>query len=103
MYDTVKAHSMFDPEKHTQWSADATEIMFGIIEQSPDGFTADEFYTLARQRTLPPDVIKRFAGKLFREFQASGYIEKTDNYRLSERNGSTPLPIWRKAAQSRPA
>ena len=103
MYHRVEAHFMFDPEKHTQWSADATEIMFIIIEHYPDGFTADEFYTLARQRALPPDLIKRFAGKLFREFQASGYIEKTDKYRLSERNGSTPLPIWKKAAQLRPA
>jgi hypothetical protein len=42
---------------------------------------------------MPPDIIKRLAGKVFREFQAANQIKKTSKYVLSARN-SAPLPIW---------
>lgn len=71
----------------------ATTVMFQLIETKEE-FTADNFYELARAAVIPPDLIKKFSGSLFKEFQASGYIKKTDRFALSERNGSTPLPIW---------
>lgn len=71
----------------------ANDIMFGLMQQDVE-FTADEFYKAARFHGMPPDLIKKYAGSYFKIFQAAGYIQKTDRYRLSERNGSTPLPVW---------
>jgi len=68
--------------------------MFHLIATKPDGFTADDLSELCRKSNFPPDVIKRLSGKLFREFQAAGYIQKTDRYKLSARN-SSPQPLWK--------
>jgi hypothetical protein len=70
--------------------------MFALVESNME-FSADDFYVKARESEIPPDLIKRFAGSSFKQFKAAGYIEKTDRYKLSERNGSTTLPIWTKA------
>jgi hypothetical protein len=76
----------------------ATEIMFRLF-QSENEFSADDFYRLARREAMPPDLIKRYSGSMFRQFQAAGYIEKTDRFILSERNGSTPLPVWKSSGE----
>jgi hypothetical protein len=44
---------------------------------------------------MPKAEIKRLAGAVFRRFQAEGLIEKTATFKLSKRNGSSPLPIWK--------
>jgi hypothetical protein len=77
----------------------ADEIMFKIIRIHSE-FTADTFYECARSNNMPPAIIKKLAGSVFKQFQAAGYIQKTDRYRLSQRNQSTPLPVWIKAEES---
>lgn len=71
----------------------ATEIMFQLI-QSGEEFSADDWFCKARDESMPPDLIKKLSGSQFKEYQASGYIEKTGGYILSKRNGSSPLPLW---------
>ena len=86
--------NIFIPERdNSDYERIATSIIFTLKEKGTE-FTADDFYRLAREEAMPPELIKRFSGSLFRRFQAAGYIEKTDRYILSERNGSTPLPVW---------
>ena len=84
----------FDQSEVESWPRKASEFMFHLIATMPNGFNADNFYDLCVGATMPPDVIRRLAGKLFREFQAAGYIVKTAQYTLSKRNGSSPLPVW---------
>lgn len=79
---------------YSEWSVKASEFMFQLMKDFPKGFTADEFYQRSRLVKMPAAIIKRLAGKTFKEFQASGYIQKTKQYRLSCRNRSSPLPIW---------
>lgn len=74
----------------------ADEIMFLLIRTRSE-FTADSFYGAARELRFPPAMIKKLSGSSFKKFQAAGYIKKTNRYRLSERNRSTPLPVWVKA------
>jgi hypothetical protein len=83
----------FDQSEVESWHKKTNEFMFHLIAIKPDGFTADDFNALCVAAKLPPDVIKRQSGKLFREFQAAGYIEKTNCFVLSKRN-SSPLPRW---------
>lgn len=71
----------------------STSIMFQLKE-SGEKFSADDFYSKARAESMPPELIKKFSGSLFRQYQAAGYIEKTGEYVLSNRNGSSPLPVW---------
>ena len=87
----------FTIEEIMGWSRKTEEIMFQLIATKPTGFTADNFYKLCVEAKIPPSEIKRYAGKLFKEFQAAGYTKKTDKYELSQRNGSSPLPIWEAA------
>ncbi|MEI6192874.1 MAG: hypothetical protein WCS42_00935 [Verrucomicrobiota bacterium] len=89
---------MSDEKTPSEWAYIGNNIMFALMEQ--DEFSADDFYTGARSWAMPPATIKRLAGALFRQFQAAGYIEKSDRYRLSDRNGSAPLPIWQKVSAS---
>src|ERR1700761_7772723 len=84
----------FDPFEMKRWELQANEFMFHLMNTKSSGFCGDDFYELARNEGLPASVIKNLSAKLFREYQAAGYIQKTDKYRLSRRNGSTPLPIW---------
>lgn len=84
------------------WQCEANGIMFDLKDRLTE-FTADDFYRAARAVQMPPELIKRFAGSFFRRFQAAGYIVKTDRFLLSERNGSTPLPIWTKHLDKEPS
>jgi hypothetical protein len=77
------------------WSEEMCKIMFELMAAWPDCFTADEFYELCANANLPCNEIKRLAGAVFRQFQAAGHIEKTSTFRLSKRNGSSPLPVWK--------
>lgn len=95
--------SEIDDKTVKNWTHKANWFMFQLIESKPDGFCADEFYELCRGANISPATIKSLAGKLFREFQAAGYIRKTDKFRLSRRNSSTPLPIWVKLSCKLPA
>lgn len=75
------------------WNWKATEIMFKLVAEYRV-FTADDYYALARQIQMPPAYIAKSVSALFKSFQASGYIRKTDKFRLSNRNDSSPLPEW---------
>jgi hypothetical protein len=77
------------------WSAEMCKIMFELMAAWPDCFTADEFYELCANAQMPRTEIKRLAGAVFRRFQAEGHIEKTATFKLSKRNGSSPLPVWK--------
>lgn len=85
-----------DERSYAEFNVIGENIMFQL-KSSGEEFSADDFYAKARQEQIPPTVIKRLVGKLFREFQAAGFIKKTDRYVLSERNQSTPLPLWTSA------
>jgi hypothetical protein len=89
----------FDDKELRSWAAKANWFMFQLVHNKSNGFCADDFYDSCRDAKMPPALIKRFAGKLFREFQSAKYIAKTDKFRLSRRNQSTPLPIWCKASE----
>ena len=81
-----------------EWEFEATKIMFKLKDELRV-FTADDFYRLARAQAMPPALLKKFSGSMFRQFAAAGYIKKTDKFRLSERNGSSPLPVWEIATE----
>jgi len=88
----------FDDIVISGWPRKANEFMFHLIRTKPDGFSADDFNSLCVGAKMPPDVIKRLSGKVFREYQAANYIKKTKAYKLSERN-SQPLPVWVSASE----
>ena len=77
----------------------ATKIMFRLKDEYSE-FTADDFYRLAREAKLSPQMIKKFSGGCFKAFKAAGYITKTKQFRLSTRNQSSPLPVWASTKQS---
>ena len=82
-----------------EWEIEANRIMFQLKATYPD-WTADDFYKLATEVSMPPNIIKQLSGALFKAFKAAGYIQKTKEFRLSTRNGSTPLPVWKAVLQS---
>ncbi len=83
-----------------EWSAVAEGIMFWLIKRG-EPFSADAFYSRAVSESMPPCLIKKFSGAMFREFQAAGYIRKRDDYILSQRNGAACLPLWENAQQKK--
>ena len=87
---------MTEEKSFNEWTWIGNQIIFALMNK--EEWTADDFYTGARSWSMPPAIIKRLAGALFRQFQAAGYIEKTDRFRLSDRNGSAPLPIWQRVS-----
>jgi hypothetical protein len=74
------------------WHKKAYDAMFYLIKTKGDGFSADDLNALFRYYDFPPDVIKKWSGKLFRQFVSAGYIEKTNKYLLNR--NSAPIPIW---------
>lgn len=74
------------------WAGMAEMYMQHLIETKPNGFTGDDFYKICANSGMPKPFIKRLSGKTFRQFSVAE-IQKTDEYRLSERN-SSPLPVW---------
>ena len=64
------------------------------LAKRDEPFSADDFYKSAISFIMPPKVIKRLAGAMFKEFAAAGYIRKRSDYKLSERNGGATLPLW---------
>jgi hypothetical protein len=78
------------------WHKIAHEAMLTLIKlKGETGFTGDDLNYIFRKNNFPADVIRKWTGKLFREYQACGYIEKTDEYVLGRH--SSPLPIWKAA------
>jgi len=80
----------------SEWSLIAENIMFKLAKQDAP-FSADDFYKQATSYQMPPSLIKKFVGAMFREFQAAGYVRKRRDYILSSRNGGATLPLWEKA------
>src|SRR5438045_8261256 len=85
-----------------QWEFEMTKIFFKLKNEC-ESFTADNVYSECRAVAMPPQIIKRLIGSFFKRFQASGYITQTKEFKLSERNGSSPLPVWRKASEEKPS
>ena len=83
---------------NSEWNVVAENIMFTLV-QSGEPFSADAFYSKAVRESMPPSLIKKFSGAMFREFQGAGYIRKRKDYKLSERNGAAVLPLWENAQQ----
>ena len=83
-----------------EWSVTAEQIMFSLVQRG-EPFSADSFYSLAVKESMPPSLIKKFSGAMFREFQGAGYIRKRKDYKLSERNGAAVLPLWENAQQKK--
>ena len=81
----------------SEWSLVAENIMFWLIKRG-EPFSADAFYSRAVSESMPPCLIKKFSGAMFREFQAAGYIRKRNDYILSQRNGAACLPLWENAS-----
>jgi hypothetical protein len=75
------------------WEFEAVKIMMKL-RNSGEKFSADNFYSEARAISMPAHLIKKFSGACFKRYKASGYIEKLKEFRLSNRNGSTPLPLY---------
>jgi hypothetical protein len=76
-----------------QWNWKSIEIFFNLIKSQAE-LTADDFARECRKVQMPPAQIARNSGILFKQMKAQGYIKKTKNFKLSERNGSSPLPIY---------
>ena len=94
--------SMIDTIEKTgsDWSVIAEQIMFWLIQRG-EPFSADSFYSKAVAESMPPSMIKKFSGAMFREFQSAGYIRKRADYILSKRNGAACLPLWQNATQKK--
>lgn len=84
----------------SDWSVIAEQIMFWLVK-SGEPFSADSFYSRAVAESMPPSMIKKFSGAMFREFQGAGYIRKRKDYILSQRNGAACLPLWENATQKK--
>jgi hypothetical protein len=78
------------------WNWALTQVFFAVIRKYAE-FSADEVFKEARESKaeIPPVYISQHIGAFFRSFKASGHITKTGSYKLSERNGSSPLPIYK--------
>jgi len=83
------------PEK--SWEFEAIKIMFKLMDEYPE-FSGDDFYRLCREIGMPAHFIKKFSGSNFRCYQASGHICKTGKVKLSERNNSSLLVVWKRCA-----
>jgi hypothetical protein len=82
-----------NPESGWEWRL--TQIMFNVLDKYGEGgFTADEIYEEANTTDLAPTYLSRHVGAFLKSFKASGRIRKTGEYRLSRRNGSSPLPVY---------
>ena len=85
--------SIWRPPSQDRWWAGITRnMMRRLIAEKPNGFTGDDFYKMCVEAHVPKGQIKKLSGKTFRQFSVNE-IEKTNEYRLSERN-SSPLPVW---------
>jgi len=80
-----------------EWNVVAENIMFALINRG-EPFSADGFFSLAVKASMPPSLIKKFSGAMFRQFQGAGYIRKRADYVLSQRNGAACLPLWQSAS-----
>lgn len=80
----------------SEWSVTAENIMFALVKRG-EPFSADGYYALAVKESMPPSLIKKFSGAMFKEFQAAGYIRKRKDYVISSRNGGAVLPLWESA------
>jgi len=86
---------MFDEivKTNSEWAVVADNIFFALIRRGAI-FSADSFYEMAVKESMPPSLIKKFAGSKFREFQAANYLKKRKDYTISSRNGGATLPLW---------
>jgi phosphodiesterase/alkaline phosphatase D-like protein len=85
---------------NSEWNVVAENIMFALINRG-EPFSADAFYSKAIGEAMPPSLIKKFSGAMFRQFQGVGYIRKRADYILSQRNGAACLPLWENAQQKK--
>src|SRR5579862_4176329 len=93
--------STFVDKSLPAWEYEMTRIFFKL-KDTCETFDADTVYRESRAIGMAPQFIKKLSGALFKRFQASGYIERTGAFKLSERNGSSPLPVWRKRVEREP-
>jgi len=75
----------------------ANNIMFKLMKAG-DGFTKDDFRKAARSYQMYPDLIEEFSSSYFRMFEDAGYIQKTDESRVSEKNG-LQIAVWVKTEE----
>jgi hypothetical protein len=83
------------------WQWELTKVFFEVIRKhGANGFTSDEVYQEIRNSKveLPPTYTARHIGAFFKSLKAAGHIVKTGAYKLSNRNGSSPLPIYKGVA-----
>ncbi len=80
----------------SEWALVAENIMFALIRKN-EAFSGDSFYSMAVKESMPPSLIKKFSGAMFRQFQHAGYIKKRSDYKISRRNGGAVMPMWQKA------
>jgi hypothetical protein len=76
-----------------QWQVKAIEVFFGILKTHKE-ITADTFYEKCREVEMPPKLIAEISGGLIKSMLYSGYLNKTKEFRLSERT-SRPLPVYK--------
>jgi hypothetical protein len=79
----------------SQWDYELSKIFFAVIKKGAE-FNADDIFKEIRasKAELPPTWASKKLGAFFKSFKAAGHITKTGKYRLSERNRSTPLPLY---------
>jgi hypothetical protein len=78
-----------------QWHYELSKVFFAVLKKNVE-FNADDIIKELKvsKVELPPVYVSKSLGAFFRSFKASGHIVKTGKYRLSERNRSTPLPLY---------
>ena len=85
-------------------AADWRELARKIMVELCGGgqtFSADDLVERCLLAGVPSEIIRRFAGPLFKEFQARGKIKKV-GYQLSRRNGSAAIASWSGTGQINP-
>jgi hypothetical protein len=76
------------------WELRLNEIFLKVIA-SHDTFSADTIYAECVRIKFPATLLSKLVANCFKSYRAAGTIVKLNNFKLSERNGSSPLPLWR--------
>ena|ERR1043165_8694215 len=71
--------------------------VFVSVMKKHQEFTADDIFREIRisKAEVSPTYVSKHIGAFFKSLKAQGKIAKVGTYKLSERNGSSPLPIYR--------
>lgn len=75
------------------WDLKATEVFFKVMKAQEE-LNADDVWREARAQLIPPQEMSKRMAPFFKRYTAAMYLKKTGRYKTSERNDSSPLPVY---------